>query len=127
MKKQFKIILLLSFVLFLSSCANQAKDDLSIGLNAVITQIDEKQEMLTVKDNQEDGIFGNHSVIDAKNTPVIYCDYKTGKVIDIDFSDLKTGDEIIVNIRNSELEKLNDDNSEKNLRVEQIQLSTQIK
>lgn len=127
MKKQFKIILLLSFAIFLSSCANQAKDDLSIGLNAVITQIDEKQEMLTVKDNQEDGIFGNHSVIDAKNTPVIYCDYKTGKVIDIDFSDLKTGDEIIVNIRNSELEKLNDDNSEKNLRVEQIQLSTQIK
>ena len=48
-------------------------------------------------------------------------------MIDIDFSDLKTGDEIIVNIRNSELEKLNDDNSEKNLRVEQIQLSTQIK
>ena len=103
MKKQFKIILLLSFLLFLSSCANQAKDDLSIGLNAVITEIDEKQEMLTVKDNPEDEIFGNHSVIDAKNTPVIYCDYKTGKVIDIDFSDLKTGDEIIVNIRSSEL------------------------
>ncbi len=125
MKKQFKIILLLSFAIFLSSCANQAKDDLSIGLNAVITEIDEKQEMLTVKDNQEDGIFGNHSVIDAKNTPVIYCDYKTGKVIDIDFSDLKTGDEIIVNIRNSELKKLSDDKSEKNLKVEQIQLSTQ--
>lgn len=125
MKKQFKIILLLSFAIFLSSCANQAKDDLSIGLNAVITEIDEKQEMLTVKDNPEDGIFGDHSVIDAKNTPVVYCDYKTGKVIDIDFSDLKTSDEIIVNIRRSELKKLSDDKSEKNLKVEQIQLSTQ--
>ena len=127
MKKQFKIILLLSFVLFLSSCGNQPKDDLSIGLNAVITEIDEKQEFLTVKDNPEDGILGDLSVIDAKDTPVIYCNYKTGKVTDIDFSDLKAGDEIIVNIRNSELEKLNDDNSDKNLKVEQIQLSTQRK
>ena len=127
MKKQFKIILLLSFVLFLSSCANQAKDDLSIGLNAVITEIDEKQEILTVKDNTEDEIFGDYSVIDAKDTPVIYCNYKTGKVTDIDFSDLKAGDEIIVNIRDSELEKLNDDNSDENLKVEQIQLSTQRK
>ncbi|WP_262121655.1 hypothetical protein [Anaerococcus sp. Marseille-Q5996] len=125
MKRQFKIILLLSFVLFLSSCGNQAKDDLSVGVNAVITEIDEKQEILTVKDNPEDGIFGNHSVIDAKDTPVIYCNYKTGKVSEIDFSDLKVGDAIIVNIRNSELEKLSDDKSEKNLKVEQIQLSTQ--
>ena len=127
MKKKMKIILLLSFVLFLSSCANQPKDDLSIGLNAVITEIDEKQEILTVKDNTEDEIFGDYSVIDAKDTPVIYCNYKTGKVTDIDFSDLKAGDEIIVNIRDSELEKLNDDNSDKNLKVEQIQLSTQRK
>lgn len=127
MKNKMKIILLLSFVLFLSSCANQAKDDLSIGLNAIITEIDEKQEILTVKDNPEYGIFGDHSVIDAKDTPVIYCNYKTGKVTDIDFSYLKAGDEIIVNIRNSELEKLNDDNSKKNLKVEQIQLSTQRK
>lgn len=126
MKRQFKIILLLSFVLFLSSCGNQAKDDLSIGVNAVITEIDEKQEILTVKDNPEDGIFGNHSVIDAKDTPVIYCNYKTGKVSEIDFPDLKVGDAIIVNIRNSELEKLSDDNSDENLKVEQIQLSTQI-
>lgn len=125
MKRQFKIILLLSFVLFLSSCGNQAKDDLSVGVNAVITEIDEKQEILTVKDNLEDGTFGNHSVIDAKDTPVIYCNYKTGKVSEIDFSDLKVGDAIIVNIRNSELEKLSDDKSEKNLKVEQIQLSTQ--
>ena len=125
MKNKMKIILLLSFVLFLSSCANQAKDDLSIGLNAIITEIDEKQEILTVKDNPEYGIFGDHSVIDAKDTPVIYCNYKTGKVTDINFSDLKTGDEIIVNIRSSELKKLSDDKSEKNLKVEQIQLSTQ--
>ncbi|MBS6105473.1 hypothetical protein [Anaerococcus sp.] len=125
MKRQFKIILLLSFVIFLSSCGNQAKDDLSIGVNAVITEIDEKQEMLTVKDNLEDEIFGNHSVIDAKDTLVIYCNYKTGKVTDIDFSDLKAGDEIIVNIRDSELEKLKDYNSDENLKVEQIQLSTQ--
>ena len=46
-------------------------------------------------------------------------------LLNIDFSDLKTGDEIIVNIRSSELKKLSDDKSEKNLKVEQIQLSTQ--
>lgn len=125
MKKQFKIISLLLFVLFLSSCANQPKDDLSIGVNAVITDIDEKQDILTVKDSAEEGIFGDHSVVDAKNTPIIYCEYKNGKVSEIKFSDLKVNDEIIVNIRNSELEKLNDDNSAEKIKVEQIQLSTQ--
>ncbi|WP_394019815.1 hypothetical protein [Anaerococcus cruorum] len=125
MKKKFKLILLFSFALFLSSCGKQPTEKLSIGVNAVITDIDEKQDILTVKDSAEEGIFDAHSVVDAKNTPIIYCEYKTGKVSEIKFSDLKVNDEIIVNIRNSELEKLNDDNSAEKIKVEQIQLSTQ--
>lgn len=125
MKKKFKLILLFSFALFLSSCGKQPTEKLSIGVNAVITDIDEEQDILTVKDSAEEGIFGDYSVVDAKNTPIIYCEYKTGKVSEIKFSDIKVNDEIIVNIRNSELEKLNDDNSAEKIKVEQIQLSTQ--
>ena len=57
---------------------------------------------------------------------MIYCDYDTGQVVSISFEDLQVQDEIILSIRNSEIENSKDeDDNARTLKVEQLQLSTQ--
>ena len=57
---------------------------------------------------------------------MIYCDYETGQVVSISFEDLQVQDEIILSIRNSEIENSKDeDNKGRTIKVEQLQLSTQ--
>ena len=57
---------------------------------------------------------------------MIYCDYDTGQVVSISFEDLQVQDEIILSIRNSEIENSKDeDNKGRTIKVEQLQLSTQ--
>lgn len=57
---------------------------------------------------------------------MIYCDYDTGQVVSISFEDLQVQDEIILSIRNSEIENSKDeDDKARTLKVEQLQLSTQ--
>ena len=57
---------------------------------------------------------------------MIYCNYDTHDVVDITLDDLQVGDEIILTIRNSEIENLQkeDDNKTK-IAVEQLPLGTQ--
>lgn len=57
---------------------------------------------------------------------MIYCDYDTGQVVSISFEDLQVQDEIILSIRNSEIENSKDeDDKARTLKVEQLQLSMQ--
>ena len=57
---------------------------------------------------------------------MIYCDYDTGQVASISFEDLQVQDEIILSIRNSEIENSKDeDDKARTLKVEQLQLSMQ--
>lgn len=57
---------------------------------------------------------------------MIYCDYDTGQVVSISFEDLQVQDEIILSIRNSEIENSKgEDDKGRTLKVEQLQLSTQ--
>ena len=62
----------------------------------------------------------------VKKTYIIYCNYDTQNVVAITLDDLQVGDEIILTIRNSEIENLQkeDDNKTK-IAVEQLQLGTQ--
>ena len=73
---------------------------LTLGVNAIITEIDKENKIITTKDSGED------CLIDCSKIPMIYCNYDTQDVVDITLDDLQVGDEIILTIRSSEIENL---------------------
>ena len=99
---------------------------LTLGVNAIITEIDKENKIITTKDSGEEGVLGDDCLIDCSQIPMIYCNYDTQDVVDITLDDLQVGDEIILTIRSSEIENLQkeDDNKAK-IAVEQLQLGTQ--
>ena len=99
---------------------------LTLGVNAIITEIDKENKIITTKDSGEEGVLGEDCLIDCSKIPMIYCNYDTQDVVDITIDDLQVGDEIILTIRSSEIENLQkeDDNKGK-IAVEQLQLGTQ--
>ena len=102
------------------------KRTLTLGVNAIITEIDKENKIITTKDSGEEGVLGDDCLIDCSQIPMIYCNYDTQDVIDITLDVLQVGDEIILTIRSSEIENLQkeDDNKAK-IAVEQLQLGTQ--
>ena len=126
-------------VLFISGCRssekkeevvqdanNYAEYNEELGVNAIITEIDKENKIITTKDSGEEGVLGDDCLIDCSQIPMIYCNYDTQDVVDITLDDLQVGDEIILAIRSSEIENLQkeDDNKAK-ITVEQLQLGTQ--
>lgn len=114
-------------VFTLVACSGQQTNEpLTLGVNAIITEIDKENRIITTKDSGEEGVLGNDCLIDCSKIPMIYCNYDTQDVVDITFDDLQVGDEIILTIRSSEIENLQkeDDNKAK-IAVEQLQLGTQ--
>lgn len=56
----------------------------------------------------------------------MYCDDETDETKSIDFEDLQVNDEILLGIRDSEIEKAkSEDDSVSRIKVEQVQLVTQ--
>ena len=111
----------------LVACSGQQTNEpLTLGVNAIITEIDKENKIITTKDSEEKGVLGNDCLIDCSKIPMIYCNYDTQDVVDITLDDLLVGDEIILAIRSSEIENLQkeDDNKAK-IAVEQLQLGTQ--
>ena len=111
----------------LVACSGQQTNEpLTLGVNAIITEIDKENKIITTKDSEEKGVLGNDCLIDCSKIPMIYCNYDTQNVVAITLDDLQVGDEIILTIRNSEIENLQkeDDNKTK-IAVEQLQLGTQ--
>lgn len=104
----------------------QTNEPLTLGVNAIITEIDKENKIITTKDSGEEGVLGDDCLIDCSQIPMIYCNYDTQDVVDITLDDLQVGDEIILTIRSSEIENLQkeDDNKAK-IAVEQLQLGTQ--
>ena len=104
----------------------QTNEPLTLGVNAIITEIDKENKIIFTKDNGEEGIIGDDCLIDCSKIPMIYCNFETQDVVGITLDDLQVGDEIILTIRNSEIETLQkeDDNKAK-ISVEQLQLGTQ--
>lgn len=126
MKKQIAAgIVALVCAFMLISCGT-GEEALHLGVNAVIVGIDPEQMTILVRDPGEEDLLGESCRIDCRNTELIYCSYDTGEVRDIAFTDLETGDAIILSVYDSALEALRkQENGEQTLPVEQIQLSTQ--
>ena len=121
MKKMIMALCIFICVFTLVACSGQQTNEpLTLGVNAIITEIDKENKIITTKDSGED------CLIDCSKIPMIYCNYDTQDVVDITLDDLQVGDEIILTIRSSEIENLQkeDDNKAK-IAVEQLQLGTQ--
>ena len=126
MKKIGMVLCIFLFMISMTACSLLKDNSVHLGVNAVITEIDEGNNTITVKDSAEEGILGKNCLIDCSSTSMIYCDYDTGQVVSISFEDLQVQDEIILSIRNSEIENSKgEDDKGRTLKVEQLQLSTQ--
>ena len=127
MKKMIMALCIFICVFTLVACSGQQTNEpLALGINAIITEIDETNKIITTKDSGEEGVLGDDCLIDCSQIPMIYCNYDTQDVVGITLDDLQVGDEIILTIRSSEIENLQkeDDNKAK-IAVEQLQLGTQ--
>lgn len=121
MKKMIMTLCMFICAFTLVACSGQQTNEpLTLGVNAIITEIDKENKIITTKDSGED------CLIDCSKIPMIYCNYDTQDVVDITLDDLQVRDEIILTIRSSEIENLQkeDDNKGK-IAVEQLQLGTQ--
>ena len=123
MKKMIALFLLIVCVLALSACKQE--DVLYLGINAEIIEIDTDNQVVYVVDYGEDEVFGARCAIDCKelikNQEIIYVDYNTHEVLEIQFADLVVGDKITINAYESRLNCVADGK----ITVEQIQLATQ--
>lgn len=127
MKKIIMALCIFICAFTLVACfGRQTNEPLTLGVNAIITEIDKENKIIFIKDNGEEGILGDDCLIDCSKIPMIYCNYETQDVVDITLDDLQVGDELILTIRSSEIENLQkeDDNKAK-ITVEQLQLGTQ--
>lgn len=128
MKKFRNILQLLLISIVFISC-NGKQEGTHFGVDAKIVDIDKNEKVLTIEDadeNEEDEIFGKSTKIDCKDSNVIYCDYKKLEVKNINFEDLVVGDDIILEVKDSELLKLKDNkDSDETIKVNQVQLGTQ--
>lgn len=127
MKKIIAIFYTCICVLSLVACGNQQKEDaLRLGIHVIITEIDTTNKTITVKDGDNEDILGKKCIIDCSKIPIMYCDDETDETESIDFEDLQVNDEVLLGIRDSEIEKeKSEDDSVSRIKVEQVQLATQ--
>ena len=126
MKKLLSIMFILLVVAGITGCKKEEDDVLHLGLNAIIVEIDQEEQMLYVSDTEHGDLFGERAAIDCSKAIerdcILYVDYDsdtTDNLRFIEFEDLLVGDMIILGIYESELKRTD------SILVEDIQLSTQ--
>ena len=126
MKKYLSILFALLIVVGITGCKKKEDDVLHLGLNAIIVEIDQEEQMLYVSDTEHGDLFGERAAIDCSKAIerdcFLYVDYDsdtTDNLRFIEFEDLLVGDMIILGIYESELKRTD------SILVEDIQLSTQ--
>lgn len=126
-KKMIMALCIFICTFTLVACSGQQTNEpLTLGVNAIITEIDKENKIITIKDSGEEGVLGNDCLIDCSQIPMIYCNYNAQDVVDITFDDLQVWDEIILTIRSSEIKNLQmGDGNKSKIAVEQLQLGTQ--
>ena len=124
MKKMIMTLCMFICAFTLVACSGQQTNEpLTLGVNAIITEIDKENKIITTKDSGEEGVLGEDCLIDCSQIPMIYCNYDTHDVVDITLDDLQVGDEIILTIRSSEIENhQKEDENKGKIAVEQLQL-----
>ena len=128
MKKMVSFAVALMLLVSLAACGKTV-DTEHLGNNFKIVSIDHDQMMLTVEDLGVPPIIEGEFNLQCDDVPIIYCNYEKAVVQDglkdLEFDDLIVGDEIIVNAYQKDLESLKDEDSNKILKITQIQLGTQ--
>ena len=132
MKNLVRFAVALMLLASLAACG-KTDDVLHLGNNFKIVDIDHDQMMLTVEDMSEPPIIEGEFKLQCEDVPIIYCNYEKSHenvndpeaLRDIEFDDLIIGDDIIVNSYQKDLESLKDEDSNKILKITQIQLGTQ--
>lgn len=126
MKRLFSIVFALFIVAGITGYKKAEDDVLHLGLNAIIVEIDQEEQMLYVSDTEHGDLFGERAAIDCSKAIerdcILYVDYDsdtTDNLRFIEFEDLLVGDMIILGIYESELKRTD------SILVEDIQLSTQ--
>ena len=126
MKKYLSILFVLLIVAGITGCKKKEDDVLHLGLNAIIVEIDHKNQLIYVSDTEHENVYGGRAGIDCskaiERNSIFYVDYDsdtTDNLRYIEFEDLMVGDMVILGIYESEL------NGTDAILVEDIQLSTQ--
>lgn len=126
MRRLLSIAFALFIVVGISGCKKTENDVLQLGLNAIIVEIDNSNQVIYVSDTEHEDVFGERAAIDCSKAierdRIFYVDYDrdtTDNLRFIEFEDLIVGDMIILGIYESELK------GTEAIRVEDIQLSTQ--
>ena len=126
MRRLLSIAFALFIVVGISGCKKTENDVLQLGLNAIIVEIDNSNQVIYVSDTEHEDVFGGRAAIDCSKAIerdcIIYVDYDsdtTDNLRFIEFEDLLVGDMIILGIYESELKRTD------SILVEDIQLSTQ--
>lgn len=125
-------IVLVSVVLCIAAAAcfltdPQKTDHFYGGLNAEIIEIDQNNNILYVRDiNENAEVFGERCALDCNQAittfKLLYADYDNfGDVRDIEFTDFQVGDSVIVTLADSEFK----DALNNTAVAEQVQLGTQ--
>ena len=122
MKKNLSILLVFAAITLMTGCMRE-QEPVNMGLNAQILEIDQAGQLLYISDEPESQVFGERLAIDCgsliETGSVIYVNYETQEVTQINFSDLAPGDHIMINASSSQL------SAQPPIQVEQIQLGTQ--
>ena len=126
MRRLLSIAFALLIVVGISGCKKTENDVLQLGLNAIIVEIDNSNQVIYVSDTEHEDVFGERAAIDCSKAierdSIFYVDYDrdtTDNLRFIEFEDLMVGDMIILGIYESELKGTDV------ILAEDIQLSTQ--
>ena len=112
-------------LLCLTGC--QPKEDpLSLGNNAIVLETDEGRNGLYVKDADNggasgDSLFGERCFIDCSHAQLYYYGLGTEELTEMKLGDLLAGDEVTIDLRESEVKKAGSGSAS----AEKIQLMTQ--
>ena len=67
MKKIGMVLCVFLFMISMTACSLLKDNPVHLGVNAVITEIDEGNNKITVKDGAEEGILGKNCLIDCSD------------------------------------------------------------
>ena len=127
-----KFIIVILCALYMLGCGKEDEDVLHLGLNTKIVEIDSDKHIIYVSDmnGNIEKVFDEKCALDCSKAiekeNIIYVNYEdVNDVRTISFEDLAVGDEIIINIYDSELNNTEDTINVEAIVAEQIQLGTQ--
>ena len=126
MRRLLSIAFALFIVVGISGCKKTENDVLQLGLNAIIVEVDNSNQVIYVSDTEHEDVFEERAAIDCSKAierdSIFYVDYDSDTSDNlrfIEFEALMVGDMVILGIYESEL------NGTNAILVEDIQLSTQ--